>query len=123
MPLAGLLLTHGELPKEAMIDFCRPALASGLPVLAVESDSYTTARQLDRMANDIPIDDPERAEQVTRFVADHLDLGWLKETLSRGYPSRLSPPPSAIGWCGWPSRRASASCCPRAASRAPWRPR
>ncbi|QFU00839.1 Phosphate acetyltransferase [Halomonas sp. THAF5a] len=91
VPLAGLLLTHGELPKEAMIDFCRPALASGLPVLAVESDSYTTARQLDRMANDIPIDDPERAEQVTRFVADHLDLGWLKETLSRGYPSRLSP--------------------------------
>ncbi len=91
VPLAGLLLTHGELPKEAMIDFCRPALASGLPVLAVDSDSYTTAKRLDRMANDIPIDDAERAEQVTRFVAGHLDLPWLKETLSRGYPRRLSP--------------------------------
>jgi len=91
VPLAGILLTHDALPDEAMIDFCRPALRSGLPVMAVDSDSFATARRLDRMANDIPIDDPERAEQVTRFVASHLDLGWLKENLSRGYPSRLSP--------------------------------
>ncbi|MEQ6916789.1 phosphate acetyltransferase [Halomonas aquatica] len=91
VPLAGVLLTHGELPDDAMIEFCRPALASGLPILAVDSDSFATAQQLDRMANDIPIDDPERAEQVTRFVAGHLDLQWLKENLSLGYPSRLSP--------------------------------
>ncbi|MDZ7852119.1 MAG: phosphate acetyltransferase [Halomonas sp.] len=91
VPLAGILLSHGELPDDAMIDFCRPALRSGLPVMAVDSDSFATAQRLDRMANDIPIDDPERAEQVTRFVAGHLDLQWLKESLSRGYPSRLSP--------------------------------
>ncbi|SDN70433.1 phosphate acetyltransferase [Halomonas shengliensis] len=91
VPLAGVLLTHGEQPGEAMVEICRPALRSGLPVLAVESDSFVTAKRLDRMANDIPIDDAERAEQVTRFVAGHLDLPWLKETLSRGYPRRLSP--------------------------------
>lgn len=91
VPLAGILLTHGELPEDPMIDFCRPALHSGLPVMAVDSDSFATAQHLDRMTNDIPIDDPDRAEQVTRFVAGHLDLQWLKENLSRGYPSRLSP--------------------------------
>ncbi|WP_300273663.1 phosphate acetyltransferase [Halomonas sp.] len=91
VPLAGVLLTHGEQPGEAMVEICRPALRSGLPVLAVDSDSFVTAKRLDRMANDIPIDDAERAEQVTRFVAGHLDLPWLKETLSRGYPRRLSP--------------------------------
>ncbi|RTR00439.1 phosphate acetyltransferase [Halomonas nitroreducens] len=89
--LAGLLLTHGEPPASAMIDFCRPALQTGLPVLAVDSDSYTTARRLDQMSRDIPRDDPERAEQVTRFVADHLDLDWLRQTLSQGFPHRLSP--------------------------------
>ncbi|TDO01479.1 MULTISPECIES: phosphate acetyltransferase [Halomonas] len=91
VPLAGILLTHDELPNDAMVEICRPALRSGLPVMAVDTDSFTTARRLDHMPNDIPIDDPERAEQVTRFVADHLDLSWLKENLSRGYPSRLSP--------------------------------
>ncbi|MEQ5801490.1 phosphate acetyltransferase [Halomonas sp. H10-9-1] len=91
VPLAGVLLTHGEQPSASMVDICRPALRSGLPVLAVDSDSFDTAKRLDRMANDIPIDDDERAEQVTRFVAGHLDLKWLKETLSQGYPRRLSP--------------------------------
>nr|WP_253452208.1 phosphate acetyltransferase [Halomonas sp. Y3] len=91
VPLAGILLTHGEQPTEAIVEICRPALRSGLPVLAVDSDSFDTAKRLDRMANDIPSDDPERAEQATRFVAGHLDLPWLKETLSRGQPRRLSP--------------------------------
>lgn len=90
-PLAGILLTHGDRPSESMVDICRPALRTGLPVLSVDSDSFDTAKRLDRMANDIPIDDAERAERVTRFVSSHLDLHWLKETLSRGYPRRLSP--------------------------------
>ncbi|MGO2132358.1 MAG: phosphate acetyltransferase [Halomonas sp.] len=89
--LSGVLLTHSEPPNQAMIDFCRPALESGLPVLAVDHDSFTTARKLDRMGNDIPLDDTERAELVTRFVAAHLDLEWLRETISRGVPKRLSP--------------------------------
>ncbi|HSH48811.1 MAG TPA: phosphate acetyltransferase [Halomonas sp.] len=89
--LSGILLTHSEPPNQAMIDFCRPALDTGLPVLAVDYDSYTTARKLDRMCADIPVDDHERAEQTTRFVAAHLDLEWLRETVSRGVPKRLSP--------------------------------
>lgn len=91
VPLAGVLLTHGEEPGAAMVDICRPALRTGLPVLTIDADSFDTAKRLDHMPNDIPIDDAERAEQVTRFVASHLDLPWLKETLSRGYPRRLSP--------------------------------
>ncbi|MFP4263101.1 MAG: phosphate acetyltransferase [Halomonas sp.] len=91
VPLAGVLLTNGFLPGADMIEMCRPALKTGLPVISVETDSFTTAKNLGQMANDIPVDDAERAEQVTRFVASHLDLPWLKTTLSRGYPRRLSP--------------------------------
>lgn len=73
--LAGVLLTNGFLPNEGMIEMCRPALKTGLPVLAVETDSLTTAQNLSQLSTEIPMDDFERAEQVARFVAAHMDLG------------------------------------------------
>jgi len=91
VPLAGVLLTNGFLPGENMIEMCRPALKTGLPVISVETDSFTTARNLGQMGNDIPMDDLERAERVANFVAAHIDLQWLKDHLSRGYTRRLSP--------------------------------
>ncbi|MGR4069134.1 phosphate acetyltransferase [Halomonas sp. LR3S48] len=91
VPMAGVLLTNGFMPNDNMIEMCRPALKTGMPVLAVDTDSFTTAKNLGRMGNDIPMDDLERAEQVTRFVAGHIDLQWLKDHLSRGFTPRLSP--------------------------------
>ncbi|MFO7647978.1 MULTISPECIES: phosphate acetyltransferase [Halomonas] len=91
VPLAGVLLTNGFLPGENMIEMCRPALKTGLPVISVETDSFTTAKNLGQMGNDIPMDDLERAERVANFVAAHIDLQWLKDHLSRGYTRRLSP--------------------------------
>jgi phosphate acetyltransferase len=70
---------------------CRPALKTGLPVLAVETDSLTTAQNLSQLSSEIPMDDFARAEQVARYVAAHIDLEWLKANLSRGYARRLSP--------------------------------
>lgn len=89
--LAGVLLTNGFLPNDSMIEMCRPALKTGLPVLAVETDSLTTAQHLSQMSSEIPMDDFERAEQVARYVAAHMDLEWLKANLSSGYTRRLSP--------------------------------
>jgi phosphate acetyltransferase len=43
------------------------------------------------ISNEIPRDDVERAETVTRFVAAHLDLNWLKSYFERDYKPRLSP--------------------------------
>lgn len=36
--LAGVLLTNGFMPNDNMIEMCRSALKTGLPVLAVETD-------------------------------------------------------------------------------------
>lgn len=90
-PLAGVMLTNGYLPNEALIDACTPALKTGLPVMAVDTNSFNTVQDLSQMSNEIPVDDLERAEQVARFVAGHIDLEWLKDHLSRGYIRRLSP--------------------------------
>ena len=89
--LAGVLLTNGFMPNDSMIDICQPALATGLPVLAVDTDSLTTATHLSQLNHEIPMDDFERAERVARFVAAHIDLEWLKNHVSQGYTHRLSP--------------------------------
>lgn len=56
-----------------------------------ETDSLTTAQHLSQLSSEIPIDDFGRAEQVARYVAAHMDLEWLKTTLSNSYIQRLSP--------------------------------
>lgn len=91
MPLAGILLTGGYMPSQDIIDLCLPALKTGLPVLSVTSDSFETVTRLSQMSNEIPSDDNERAEQVTRFVSSHLDLNWLKAHSALSFTPRLSP--------------------------------
>lgn len=91
VPLAGVLLTGGYAPQPAIVELCRPALNTGLPVLAVPTDSFETVSRLSQMSNEIPSDDIERAEQVTRFVSSHIDLEWLKAYSALNYATRLSP--------------------------------
>ena len=43
------------------------------------------------MSSEIPSDDTERAEEVARYVAAHLNLSWIKDYFSRDYKPRLSP--------------------------------
>ncbi|MEC7120295.1 MAG: phosphate acetyltransferase [Pseudomonadota bacterium] len=91
MQLSGVLLTGGFRPESQIVDLCRPALKTGLPVLAVEDDSFNTVTRLSQMSSEIPVDDLERAEQVTRFVSAHLDLAWLREHCATARTPRLSP--------------------------------
>lgn len=90
-PLAGVILTGGLMPNEAMIELCSSALKTGLPVLSVDTDSYETVRALTHINNEIPADDEERAEKVTSFVAAHINLDWLKGHFAKSRTPRLSP--------------------------------
>ena len=89
--MAGIVLTGGIIPNDAVINLCQPALKTGLPVMSVTTDSLETVTNLSTISNEIPKDDSERAEMVTRFVAAHLDLDWLKSYFERDYTPRLSP--------------------------------
>lgn len=92
VPLAGLLLCSDFPPDPRIMELCRGALHSGLPVLSVSSGSYDTATNLNRMNKEIPVDDRERAEKVTEFVASHIDHDWLKQRCGSPRELRLSPP-------------------------------
>lgn len=91
IPLAGLVLTGGVKPSATVAELWQSALKTGIPVMSVESDSYETVQSLVHMSAEIPRDDTERAEEVARYVAAHLNLDWIKEYFSRDYERRLSP--------------------------------
>jgi len=91
VPLAGLLLCVGYEPDPRILTLCRKAIESGLPVMLVNTSSYETATNINRMNPEIPVDDLDRAEQVTDFVAAHLDAEWLLERCGAPRKPRLSP--------------------------------
>ncbi|MDF0730176.1 phosphate acetyltransferase [Pseudomonas entomophila] len=91
VPLAGLLLTSDSKPDPRILELCRGALQAGLPILSVSTGSYDTANQLNSLNREIPVDDRERAEVITDFVASHLDALWLHQRCGTPRELRLSP--------------------------------
>ncbi len=91
-PLAGLLLTGGLQPDPRVLELCRTALETGLPVLSVEVDSYPAARAVAAMPPGIPVDDADRVERVMNAVADRIDPAWVKTLSGPRRRRRLSPP-------------------------------
>lgn len=91
VPLAGLLLCSDFQPDPRILELCRNALQGGLPVLTIASGSHGTISALDRLNNEIPLDDRERAEKVTEFVAGHIDHDWLLTRCGTPQEARLTP--------------------------------
>jgi phosphate acetyltransferase len=91
-PLAGLLLTGGHDPDPRVVRLCRKALDTGLPVLAVDESSYRAATRVAGMNTEIPADDPDRIERTMSYVADRIDIEWVKSFGRGARVPRLSPP-------------------------------
>ncbi len=92
VPLAGLMLTGGLMPDERTIELCRRALATGLPVLHTDTNTYETAHRLATLPVAVPADDLDRIEKVMEAVASRLDVDWLQQHLKVQRRRRLSPP-------------------------------
>ncbi|OTG86584.1 phosphate acetyltransferase [Acinetobacter sp. ANC 4558] len=91
IPLAGLVLTEHEIKNSSTLTYCQPVIKQGLPVLYTPLNAFDAAQQLSNLSNEIPIDDTERAIQVTRFVSSHINPDWLTQLLNGTYQLRLSP--------------------------------
>lgn len=90
--LAGLLLCSDFAPDPRILELCKAALDSGLPVMTVETNSYDTANNLYGLNKETPSDDIERAALVTDYIAKHLHPEYLHTRCSvpRG-ELRMSP--------------------------------
>jgi phosphate acetyltransferase len=90
--LAGILLTHASAIAPRVMEFAGPALASGLPILRSDDDSYGTARQVSHIPRTVPKDDIARMNTVLDCVAEHLDAETISAAFHLRENTKLSPP-------------------------------
>lgn len=91
VPLAGLILTGDTEIDKRIINFCQPAFDTGLPLLRVTTNSYTTATALYELSPEVPADDLERIRQAMDFVAQSVDVDWFISQSLKPLEIRLSP--------------------------------
>ena len=91
IPLAGLVLTEQYQPNDKVLTFCQTAIKSGLPILHTKMSTLDATQRLANFGNEIPVDDIERAEQVTKFVSSHINEEWLTTIINGSHQPRLSP--------------------------------
>jgi phosphate acetyltransferase len=91
IPISGLILTGGHELRQPILDLCRPALETGLPLLRVTDKSWDTATALGKLSTEIPLDDLDRAQRAMEHVAQYLDVDWIAQHLQVPLEARLSP--------------------------------
>lgn len=91
VPLAGIIFTSAGEPSPEIMKLCKTAFETGLPVLAVSTDSYTTATRIPRMNMEVPIDDLERIEDGMNHVASQISRSWIASLSQNRREPRLSP--------------------------------
>ncbi|HET6437386.1 MAG TPA: phosphate acetyltransferase [Anaeromyxobacter sp.] len=90
--LAGVLLTGGLEPDAGVLSLCKKAFEGGLPLLSVEDGSYGAATRVSTLNPEIPSDDKDRIERTMNYVADRIDLEWVRGFGASSREPRLSPP-------------------------------
>jgi len=75
--IGALLLTNGYEPEKPVLDLCQQAMATGLPILLVNTNTWQTSIDLQSFNHEVPNDDVERINKVDEFVASHIDKHWI----------------------------------------------
>jgi phosphate acetyltransferase len=91
--IGALLLTGGYEPDARILELCAQALATGLPVLLIDDNTWQTSLNLHFFNQEVPTDDEQRINRVMDHTAACIDVEWVK-SLAKGVTRslRLSPP-------------------------------
>ncbi|MFT5677243.1 MAG: phosphate acetyltransferase, partial [Paraglaciecola sp.] len=91
--IGALLLTGGYEPDPRILELCAQALATGLPVLLIDDNTWQTSLNLHFFNQEVPTDDEQRINRVMDHTAACIDTNWVK-SLAKGATRslRLSPP-------------------------------
>ncbi|MGC4129376.1 MAG: phosphate acetyltransferase [Bergeyella sp.] len=89
--MAGMILTGDSETAPGILELCRPAMETGLPILKANTNSWHTATTLDRMSLEVPSDDIERVQLSMDYVASFIDADWLATQAAAPTEVRLSP--------------------------------
>ena len=89
--LAGMVLTAGLRPDPELLRLCRPALATGLPMMLAKGQTFDTANRVIGMDTSIAADDEPRTQLVMQLAADNFNEDWLASLQAGSASRRLSP--------------------------------
>ena len=90
--LAALVLTGGTRPHPGVLKLCHDAIATGLPLLSVQTDIWKTALSIPNFNSEVPSDDRERIDKIKGITASFIDPLWLSTLTAGQAERRLSPP-------------------------------
>lgn len=91
--LGAILLTGGFKPEEKIMALCEQAMATGLPILSTEADTWRTSLLLHNFNMEVPCDDIQRIDKVKHHNASYIDADWLSSLAkSVGKTRKMSPP-------------------------------
>ncbi|MGS0535507.1 phosphate acetyltransferase [Pseudoalteromonas sp. SaAl2] len=91
--IGAILLTGGFTPEPRIMTLCEQAMATGLPILCTDADTWRTSLLLHNFNMEVPCDDEQRIDKVKHHNASHIDSDWL-DTLAKsvGKTRKMSPP-------------------------------
>ncbi|MFF3849410.1 phosphate acetyltransferase [Streptomyces sp. NPDC002328] len=89
-PIAGVLLTLGEVPSNEILTLAA-RLAPGTPVLSVAGTSFPTAEQLFSLEGKLNAATPRKAETALGLFERHVDTADLLKRVSAPSSDRLTP--------------------------------
>ncbi len=91
--IGAILLTGGFKPEPRIMTLCEQAMATGLPILCTEADTWRTSLLLHNFNMEVPCDDIQRIDKVKHHNASFIDSDWL-DTLAKsvGKTRKMSPP-------------------------------
>lgn len=71
--IGAVLLTGGyDIPRE-LVNLCKPAFDTGLPIFKAQGNTWQTSLNLQSFSLEVPADDKERIEFISEHVASHID--------------------------------------------------
>lgn len=91
--IGAILLTGGFKPEPRIMTLCEQAMATGLPILITQEDTWRTSLLLHNFDMEVPCDDEQRIDKVKHHNASYIDSDWL-DTLAQsvGKTRKMSPP-------------------------------
>ncbi|MDQ0598835.1 phosphate acetyltransferase [Streptomyces canus] len=89
-PIAGVLLTLGEVPNDDVLTLAA-RLAPGTPVLSVPGNSFPTAEQLFSLEGKLNAATPRKAETALGLFERYIDSGDLLKRVSAPSNDRVTP--------------------------------
>ncbi|MER6557969.1 phosphate acetyltransferase [Streptomyces sp. NPDC001027] len=89
-PIAGVLLTLGEVPTQEILTLAA-RLAPGTPVVSVPGNSFLTAEQLFSLEGKLNAATPRKAETALGLFERHVDTGDLLRRVSAPSTDRVTP--------------------------------